>query len=297
MLTNRSTIHMYLFCLGVLLMVIGFLCSRLLLSTGMIAVIANGFAQGDLRERLGRFSTDKLSMGISSLFLLPFLSGLWSSDKQTWAVLMLDKLPLLLLPFALVQQKGIGPKQLNRFKLLWIVAMFAGSVWSTLQYLFAFRYFNHAYQFSQVIPTPVAGDHIRFSMGIIIALLFYLQLYERKDQQGKAYSLLSAIALWLVFYLHLLGAKTGLVGLYAVVLPFFSVCTDRENVKKPGLFYSCFFRFLFWPMQFYQHFVCGYIMFCSRKRTGNRSSLPVVSVMQTAGPVYKAGGMFLKSTL
>lgn len=237
MLLNRTNIHLLLFYSAVLLIVVGFLCSRALLSTGIIILITNGYIQGDLKERLNKFSSDKLSVGISCLFLLPFLSGLWSSNKEEWAALMQDKLPLLLLPFAFIQQKGIGHKQLVWLKLLWIGAMFAGSVWSAFQYGNAFRYFNEAYRFSQTIPTPAANDHIRFSMGIVVALLFWLKLEEWETIPANSWRLLMRIvAVWLIVFLHLLGAKTGLLGLYAVVLPvlFYQLYTTGKR-KLTGI--------------------------------------------------------------
>ncbi|TWI83228.1 hypothetical protein IQ13_1335 [Lacibacter cauensis] len=233
MLFNRTNIHLFIFCAAVLLMVIGFLCSRALLSIGTIVLITNAFIQGDLNERFRKFSSDKLSVAISCLFVLPFLSGLWSSNKEEWAAMMQDKLPLLLLPFALVLQKGIKQQQLVWFKLLWIGAMFAGSVWSTIQYLTALTHFNEAYRFSQTIPTPAANDHIRFSMGIVIALLFWLKLEEGKKITTRLLTLLvRAVALWFIVYLHLLGAKTGLLGLYVVVLPLLITQLYKTGKRK-----------------------------------------------------------------
>lgn len=232
MLLNRTNIHVFLFCSAVLLMVVGFMCSRALLSIGTIALVANAFIQGDLNERFRKFSSDKLSVGIAFLFLLPFLSGLWSSNKEEWAALMQDKLPLLLLPFALIQQKGIERKQLVWLKLLWIGAMFAGSVWSTTAYIAEFQHFNEAYRFSQTIPTPVANDHIRFSMGIVIALLFWLKLEEWKIITKAAALLMRAAVLWLIVYIHILGAKTGLLGLYVIVLPLLLIQLYKAGKTK-----------------------------------------------------------------
>lgn len=233
MLLNRTNIHLLLYYSAVLLMVVGFVCSRALLSVGTVLFITNGFVQGDLKERFSRFRSDQLSIGISCLFLLPFLSGMWSSNKEEWAALMLDKLPLLLLPFAFIQQKGMERKQLVWLKLFWIGAMFAGSLWSTAAYMTEFRYFNEAYQFSQTIPTPAANDHIRFSMGIIVALLFWLKLEEWKTITTKLLQTgLRAVAVWLIVYLHLLGAKTGLLGLYAVVLPVVLYQLYRAGKQK-----------------------------------------------------------------
>lgn len=233
MLFNRANIHLFIFYAAVLLLVIGFLCSRALLSIGTISLIANAFIQGDLKERFRKFSSDKLSIAISCLFVLPFVSGLWSSNKEEWAAFMQDKLPLLLLPFALVLQKGIKQQQLVWFKLFWITAMVAGSVWSTLQYIAAFQHFNEAYRFSQTIPTPVADDHIRFSMGIVIALLFWLKLEERKTITARVPALLvRAVTVWFIVYLHILGAKTGLLGLYVVVLPLLIMQLYKTGKRK-----------------------------------------------------------------
>ena len=220
MLLNRTNIYLFLYSIAICLLVFGFLYSRALLSIGTILFIFQGFIQGDVKERFSNYKSDHLSIGISCLFLLPFISGLWSSHKEQWAALMQDKLPLLLLPFAFIQLKGIELKQLVWFKLFWILAMFTGSLWSIIRYLLDWRYFNEAYRFSQTIPTPAGNDHIRFSMAIVIALLFWLKLEEWKLSYSKWFiTFIRAVALWFVVYLHILGAKTGLLGFYLVVFP------------------------------------------------------------------------------
>lgn len=217
---NRTNIHLLLYSIAVCLLVFGFLCSRVLLSIGTILFIVPAFLQGNFKERFNNYKSDQLSLGISCLFLLPFLSGLWSSHTEEWAALMQDKLPLLLLPFAFIQLKGIERKQLVWFKLFWMAALFTGSLWSVSRYVLEWRYFNEAYRFSQTIPTPAANDHIRFSMAIIIALLFWLQLEQWKLPYSKwCRTFIRAVALWFIVYLHILGAKTGLLGFYLVVFP------------------------------------------------------------------------------
>ncbi len=200
-------------------MVIGFLCSRSILTGAMGLLVANAFLQSNVRQRVKYFLNDPVSVAIAALFIMPFVSGLWSSNYTTWLQVVLIKLPLLLLPFALVQQVGLTAKKLNWFLWLWIVAIVAGSVWSVAQYLPATAYFNEAYRSSQTIPTPAANDHIRFSMAVVIALLFWLKIEKTGFAVQWQKNLLRTLAVWLVVYLHLLGAKTGLLGFYAVVVP------------------------------------------------------------------------------
>jgi O-antigen ligase len=203
-------------------MMVGFLLSRAMLSIGMFTVIANGFLQGDWKERISVYKTDYLLPGISSLFILPFISGFWSSNQMAWQELMLDMLPICLLPFAMAMQKGFERKYFFYFSLLWIGLLLTGSLWSTAHYFSNRENYQELYRFSKTIPTPAGNDHIRFSMAIVVALLLYLKLdeWDYFSTQFKKWSCRIA-AIWFIVYLHLLGAKTGLLGLYIVVLPLF----------------------------------------------------------------------------
>ncbi|MBP6687533.1 MAG: hypothetical protein KA160_06710 [Lacibacter sp.] len=222
MTANRATIHFYLFCTGILLLLVGFLFSRAILSIGMVTIISNGFLQGDWKERVAIFKQDYLLPAISCLFLLPFISGLWSSNLNVWQQQMQDLLPLLLLPFAMAIQKGFTRKHFLFFGLLWMGLLLAGSIWSATHYLADRENYNALYRFSKTIPTPADDDHIRFSMAIVIALLLWLKVEEWKSIAVGWLRFCGRITVvWFVVYLHLLGAKTGLMGLYMVVLPLF----------------------------------------------------------------------------
>lgn len=239
--TPRNTIQLYLFFAAILLMFAGFLFSRAILSIGTFLIIANGFLQNDWKERWAVFISDKYLVGITCLFLFPFLSGLWSDDKTEWLNMMQDKLPLLFLPFALALQKGLTKKNLTSVALLWIVFIFFASVWSAVQYLLQRELYNQLYHSSKVIPTLASNDHIRFSMAIIIAMLLWLKLKEWNTIQGSTmYWLLNGIMIWFVFYLHLLGAKTGLLGLYAIVVPLILYqlfTTGKRGIAVMGMFF------------------------------------------------------------
>lgn len=216
----RATIHLCIFFTGILLVMTGFVFSRSLLSIGTFLLITNGFLQNDLQERWKFFLQQKVPVAVSCLFLFPLLSGLWSEDKTEWLNVLLTKLPLLLLPFALVMQKGFERKQFVFFSLLWTALLFSGTVWSMLQYLQQKDAYDLLYRSSKTIPTLAGNDHIRFSMAIIIALLLWLKLEEWKAISSYAFLwMMRAAMAWFVLFLHILGAKTGLLGLYLIIVP------------------------------------------------------------------------------
>jgi O-antigen ligase len=235
MTARIPTIHFYIFCTGILLMMVGFLASRAMLSIGMITVIANGFLQSDWKQRFNVFKSDLLLPGITSLFIIPFISGLWSSDLSAWREMMLDMLPLLLLPFAMAIQKGFERKHFQLFGFAWTALLFAGSLWSAVHYLSDYENYDALYRLSKTIPTPAENDHIRFSMAIVIALLLWLKLEEWNNYFSAfiKWSFRFAAA-WFVIYLHILGAKTGLMGLYLAVLPFFIWQLYHTKKKQLG---------------------------------------------------------------
>jgi O-antigen ligase len=233
MIINRPIIHFYLFCTGVVLMMTGFLIGRSFLTAGMLVVILNGFLQNDYRERFAAFKKNKVAIGITCLFFFPFVSGLWSSHQAVWWDAMMDKLPLLLLPFAMVQQKGVERKHLVMAVLLWMVLLFAGSIWSASFYFGNQEYYNELYRFSKTIPTPAHNDHIRFSIAIIIALLLWMKLEEWKALSATILKwIFRGVFIWLLFYLHLLGAKTGLLGIYLILFPLLIWQLFRANKKQ-----------------------------------------------------------------
>jgi O-antigen ligase len=233
MTINRPIIHLYLFYTAVVLMMTGFLVSRSLLTAGTSVMIANGFLQNDYSERWNAFKKNKVVVGITCLFFFPFLSGLWSSNQPLWFDAVWDKLPLLLLPFAMLLQKGFERKQIAAAVLLWMALMFAGSIWSASFYFGNQEHYNELYRFSKTIPTPAENDHIRFSMAIIIALLFWMKLEEWKAISSTLLRwIFRVMALWLLLYLHLLGAKTGLLGIYFILFPLLIWQLVRANKKQ-----------------------------------------------------------------
>lgn len=220
MQSTKAHIHLSVFLTGILLVMMGFLFSRAMLSIGTFLLIANGCLQGDWKERQSLLLQQPFLIGISLLFVFPLVSGLWSEDQTVWQQSLITKLPLLFFPFALVVQKGFDRKQFVLLTLIWIALIVGGTGWSVLQYLQQKESFDLLYRYSKVIPTPAANDHIRFSMAIVIALLLWLKLEEWKTIRSAILQwILRLLAIWLVIYLHILGAKTGLLGFYLIIVP------------------------------------------------------------------------------
>lgn len=153
------------------------------------------------------------------LILLPaVVSGFWSSDRQAWLRAVEVKVPLLSIGLGLLYTH-ISKPVFKRMVCLVLMVAVAGSLWSTFAYLTNANEINEAYLKAKVMPTPLNNDHIRFSWFVVLAILLFIPMFTKNTSRWLSKAGLAAIV-WLVIYLHLLAAKTGLLCLYACLIIF-----------------------------------------------------------------------------
>ncbi|MBI5858910.1 MAG: O-antigen ligase family protein [Sphingobacteriales bacterium] len=199
-------------------MLAGLFFSRALLSIAMAAFIALSFFHTNIRSHFRNFFSSPLLWGVSLLFFLPLLSGLWSGDKQQWGEIMIIKLPLFLLPLAFAGPINFSKTQWNRLAYVFLLLITGGTIWSMFQYVPDAAVINADYFKAKSIITPLQNDHVRFSWLVSMAVLLSLWLgwSARKENKKLSWILIIAAA-WLVIFLHLLAARTGLISFYIML--------------------------------------------------------------------------------
>ncbi len=74
--------------------------SRAALSISMMFFLGLTLHNKNFLKQLRSYSNNIFPVGISLLFFIPFVSGLWSNNVEEWARIIQVKLPLLLFPIA-----------------------------------------------------------------------------------------------------------------------------------------------------------------------------------------------------
>jgi O-antigen ligase len=193
--------------------------SRAALSVSMGLFVITAFLHNNIKKQLTVYLSSPLLWGMSLLFLLPLISGLWSTDKKVWMELVRIKLPLLFLPLAFAGPFAFSRQQWKRLAVFFIAIITTGTVWSMIQYAADMTDIQAAYLKAKTIPTPLHNDHVRFSWLVSTAILLAAWLCRREWMQYKKWSLVwSIVAVWLIVFLHILAARTGLLCLYAMLL-------------------------------------------------------------------------------
>jgi O-antigen ligase len=91
--------------------------------------------------------------------------------------------------------------------------------------------------------TPVLNDHVRFSLvGECVIIILSLLMHQQKKQNKAAAWVLLIITLWLILFLHVLAARTGLLSFYVFV--FFIILWLIFKKAKP-LYAMLLFTVLF----------------------------------------------------
>lgn len=220
---------------GVAAIFTGLVASRALLSAGIITVALGACLHPGFRRHGRSLFRMPMVIAFAALFLIPLISGLWSSDLAEWWQRCQVKLPLLVLPLAIPAWASLGERQRLWMEWIFVGVMAAGSAWSCWHYVQDMPAIHQGYLRAKLIRTPFEDDHIRFSWAVVIAILLLYRSITREIKPENGIRL--ALVIFFVIYLHILSAKTGLLALYlaALIVFLFRLAQARSKIWLLGL--------------------------------------------------------------
>lgn len=204
-----------------LIMMAALFFSRAALSVSIVVFAVVSFVHPEPQKQIRNFFTSPLLWGMSLLFFLPLLSGLWSDNKTEWQLMMLIKAPLFLLPLAFAAPMKLARQRWEWLAYVFILLMLAASAWSMFHYLQDSEMINEGYLRAKTLVTPLENDHVRFSWLVSVAVLLsgWLGISKQKEN-SKMFWILVFVAGWLIIFLHILAARTGLISFYILLAGF-----------------------------------------------------------------------------
>lgn len=200
-----------------LLLVLSLFLFRAALSISTILFVGIALLHRDFFRQVRAFVATPYLLALSLLFLIPFVSGGWSTDVGRWADVVRLKLPLLFFPLAFAGGLAFSPRQEPLLCRLLLGLVTAGCLWGLVNYVQNAPAIHESYLRAKTIPTPLEDDHVRFSWLVSVAAILSLWLAdEAATREAKAGWWL--LAAFFAFYLHVLSARTGLFSLYLFLL-------------------------------------------------------------------------------
>jgi O-antigen ligase len=202
----------------IILMMGSLFVSRAMLSVTMGVFVLVAFGHKAIVWQLRNFFSQPLLWGMSLLFLLPLLSGLWSNDHEQWFAMMRIKLPLLVLPLAFAAPMALSDKQWKIIACTFIFLMTAATIWCLFQYVENSAAINESYLKAKTMRTPLENDRVRFSWLVAVAVLIAAWLCRQRSTKDIYWWILLLITGWLIVFLHLLAVRTGILSFYIILL-------------------------------------------------------------------------------
>lgn len=195
------------------LLLVVILLSGLFISRALVSVAAVALLLPFLLNKPGAAYNKQILWGCCLIILPVLVSGFWSENTHDWWRAVEVKLPLLTIGL------GLAAGSISFAKWRWVIRYLLvltviGSLWSVYQFATNSTEILQGYLQAKVMPTPFEDDHIRFSW--LVVLVIILSLHTLHENSSKVLKIcLFILVAWLVIYLHLLAAKTGLLCLYA----------------------------------------------------------------------------------
>ncbi len=145
------------------------------------------------------------------------VSFFWSTDVEYWSSGLRIKLPFLILPLAFSYIPSFSRSEKQLITLMLGLLLIAGAAYS-ISFLISDReYYLAQYKISHLLPTPCRGDHISFSLSIVLYIIWAIYNWRNLDD-GLLKWIIGSTIIILAVFIHVLAAKSGLIAFYMFVV-------------------------------------------------------------------------------
>ncbi|MEY3236211.1 MAG: hypothetical protein RI883_312 [Bacteroidota bacterium] len=220
--------HDYFHLFGLSLLAIGLPSTKILLSFGTIILFLNILLEGNFKEYYTKAKSNRLFLLIASFYALHVISLIWTSDF-TYALNDLRiKLPLFVIPIALVVKPIQSLRELYFLLVLFVSALVITSLINFISYQNWFLIQNH----DDIRSLSLFGSHIRY--GILIAIGVGICLHFITSLKTIKKWMILPILSWFIYYTYFSQIISGVIALVIVLLTCF-VFSAYKKSRKFGL--------------------------------------------------------------
>jgi len=179
-------------------------------------------------ELLKRYFRSVFGVAFTVIVLMYFISIFYTSNLTDFWSIFKNKLPFLFIPLSILSIGKLEKKQTDTILYVFLFCLVFSSIWSFVQYLKHKELYTKLYTTGQVMPTLI--HHVSLSLLVSFGILVCLfQLIQKKSILEQI--VFSITGIWLVFFVHILSVRTGIVLTYLSI--FLLVLFLLLRFKKP----------------------------------------------------------------
>ena len=230
---TRSFIHHLLYLLGMIALAISIPLSHFAMGLTAFILLLNAVAEWNWKERFERLRNNKGGIVLASLFFFCCLGLIKTNDWATASHNLLAKLPILFAPLLVASSKPFSHKEFR-----WIQGCFIGSTLFCCIFSFCF-WLTHSVQDMREISVFI--DHIRFSLCIVVSILFCVNIMVQDNRRNMLSSVLCPILILAqLLYMFLSQTLTGIIILFTIGILYgvYLIFTMPKCTLRTGLLAS-----------------------------------------------------------
>ena len=213
--------HSNLHLLGLSVLAIGIPANKVVMSVSMMFLILNLLIEGHYKKYYSHLRSNQLFILIGAFYLLHIVALLWSDDLTYGLNDLRVKLPLLVIPLAVMA------KPLHKRHLHILLYVFTGSVLLTSLINFgAYVQLFGEREYDDIRGMSLFTSHTRY--GLLIATAAAFTLYFAFRNRTRFYFFIP-LFLWFVFYTYYSQILSGMIAFCAVLFVFLIYILVRWN--------------------------------------------------------------------
>ena len=194
----------------ILLLVVGVVCSKFLMSLGLLFGGIGFLLERDFKNYWQQLKANRLFWFLVAFYLLHFVGLIWSKNLDYGLNDIRVKFSLFAIALIVCTRPPFTKVQLTIFYQIFVLSLFLTSLVNFV----AFQFFQDKIQYIDIRDLSLVGSHIRF--GILIAL-GVLANYFLWNLQPKLRWFWLFSTLWFVFYTYFSQVLSGVMSLAVVV--------------------------------------------------------------------------------
>ncbi|MDR1006706.1 MAG: O-antigen ligase family protein [Bacteroidales bacterium] len=194
----------------------GMLYSSFVFSISLSLLGIRAFFSGDFKSKIQKFKDNKfIVLALLSLFFLHILGLCWTTDLSEGIKEINHKLPLLIIPLAILFISPMKKSMLRRLILIYILLLLIGSLIAMFHYIIDPNADERRLIYG--LNTISFGINIAFAVSLI--LIYAYKNYNNPNRSSKI-KIVSLIltSVWFVIFLCIIKAMTGLVILFILAV-------------------------------------------------------------------------------
>lgn len=212
---TRANIHYSLYLLGLLVLIAAIPLSHFLMGLCAFILLLNWIVEWNWCEKWERAKQNKAIFWISGLYIVSLLGLIRTEDFHIAGSVLLAQLPILLGPVIIATSQPLTAHNKQRLIDLFCLATFSGCIASVIYW--------RTHTIGDLREISICIDHIRFSLCIVLAIVFCLHsMFNGFWKHSRQRFVYAVIAMLMFLYLFIAQTLTGIISLFVVIVAFWA---------------------------------------------------------------------------